>query len=90
MTSSSIDWLPLQILVITLGLMGIFCLEYSLSRTTRHRKVDEERDSKFKSLRRTDVDEWARWKFYPVAFLTCTARMTLIVVISVLTVCTTR
>ena len=59
------------------GVTAILLVEYALRRCSRMIKIDEERDSKFPAFRRTDVQKWSRWKFFPVAVLTMFPRIIL-------------
>jgi hypothetical protein len=68
------------------ALLGFVLLEFAWRRTKRHREVDEERDSLFPHFRRTDVQNWARYKFYPGAMLLMPTRIILIVLICSLTI----
>ena len=49
---------------LTFTLLGILLIEFALLKTKRVRKVDEDRDSKYPSFRRTDVRKWKRWRLY--------------------------
>jgi|TARA_B110000285_G_C15134511_1_gene625948 hypothetical protein len=44
------------------------------------REVDEERDSQYPAFRRRDVQNWARWKFYPGAVLVMPTRLILLII----------
>ncbi len=48
-------------------LIGILLIEYAMLKTKAVRKVDEARDSKYPSFRRTDVKKWKRWRLYLAA-----------------------
>lgn len=71
----------LIIYVLIQALLGALLLEYAWWRTKRFRDVNEERDRLFPHFRRTDVQKWARWKFYPGAMLTMPTRIFLIIFI---------
>jgi len=58
-------------------LLGLIAIEYALSCTSRMRAVDEKRDKYFWAFRRLDVTKWARWKLYPGALFTMSARLIL-------------
>ena len=62
------------------ALIGVIAVEYAWKRTKRFREVDEKRDAQFPHFRRTDVQHWARWKFYPGAMLMMPTRLVLLVV----------
>ena len=60
-------WLPSAWTFIIFTLLGILLIEFALLKTKAVRKVDEARDSKFPSFRRTDVHLWKRWRLYLAA-----------------------
>lgn len=62
------------------AILGILALEYAWCRTKRFRKAEEARDVGFPAWRRRDVQNWARWKFYPLAILVMPTRLILIMV----------
>jgi 1-acyl-sn-glycerol-3-phosphate acyltransferase len=47
--------------------IGVIFIEYALMKTKAVRNVNEERDSKYPSFRRTDVKKWSRLRFYAMA-----------------------
>ena len=49
------------------AVLGLVIFEYAYWQSRRLRNVDEDRDSKFPAMRRTDVRKWRRWKFWPFA-----------------------
>jgi len=62
------------------AILGIVAIEFAWGRTKRMREVDEERDSMYPAFRRIDVQNWARWKFYPGAILFMPTRLILLVI----------
>jgi hypothetical protein len=42
-------------------------IEFAMMKTKRVRKVDEARDSKYPSFRRTDTHLWKSWRLYLAA-----------------------
>ena len=49
------------------AIIGIAIFEYAYWLSRRIRDGDEDRDSKFPAMRRTDTRKWRRWKFWPFA-----------------------
>ena len=48
-------------------ILGVLLIEFAMMKTKRVRKVDEARDSKYPSFRRTDTHLWKRWRLYLAA-----------------------
>ena len=66
--------------------LGIVLIEFAMLKTKRVRAVDEIRDSKYPSFRRTDVQKWKRWRLYLAApflvpkILICIATLALLLI----------
>ena len=67
-------------------ILGILLIEFAMLKTKRVRAVDEARDSKYPSFRRTDVKLWKRWRLYLFApillpkILICFATLALLLI----------
>lgn len=53
--------------ILIFTLLGILLQEYALFKTRKIRAIDEARDSKYPSFRRTDTHLWKRWRLYLAA-----------------------
>lgn len=65
-------------LLVLNAIVGIMIFEFAYAKTAKIRAVDEDRDKLFPAWRRLDLDNWSRWKFYPIAMTLMPIRMILI------------
>lgn len=73
--------------VLGYGLFGILVFEWVYSKIDRRfTDGNEERDGKFPVFRRTDVQKWSRFSFYPGAFFFLPLRMAL-AILDLLMIC---
>ena len=57
----------LTIIFVVQAVIGILLVEYSFKSSKRALSAPEEFWNEFPSYRRLDLQNWARWKFYPGA-----------------------
>ena len=65
------------------AIVGLAIFEYAYWLSRRLRDVDENRDSKFPAMRRTDIRKWRRWKFWPFAMTLLPIRIFLLIFLGV-------
>jgi len=68
---SSVTWFRLFLFQ---AIVGVLLFERAWYQTRRFRDGDDERDSHYPELRRTDAKKWAKWKFYPGAIFVLVPR----------------
>lgn len=57
----------LTIILVLNGILGAYMFERAWAATSRHRQVDEARDSLFPAWRNSECLKWNKWSFYPLA-----------------------
>jgi hypothetical protein len=65
----SLLWEYWWVIFLLNGFLGIYVFEKCYSHMDACKAMVEERDAMFPAMRRRDVKLWARWKYYPGAFL---------------------
>lgn len=65
------------------AVVGLAIFEYAYYVSRRLRDIDENRDSKFPAMRRTDIRKWHRCKFWPFAMTLLPLRIFLLIFLGV-------